>query len=344
MLKEKIGQMLILGFRGMRLEPEAAMAKAIRDKQVGGVILFDYDFPTKSYMHNIESPAQIKRLTQDLSTYARQHSLPLLISIDYEGGKVNRLKEKYGFPHTESAATLATYSPEKMIAAAKLMARTLAEAGINMNFAPDVDLNLNPNNPIIGRLERSFSADPQRVADCALIFAHAYQEQGILSVYKHFPGHGSSKADTHLGFVDITHSWQEIELQPFRNLQQHLACPIIMTGHLLHKGLDPAGYPASLSQAITTQLLRHTLGFDGVIVTDDLQMKAVTDHYGFAEAMQLAINAGADLLIIGNQLGAEREAAELIDWILQAVKKGQIKESRIDEAYGRIVQLKRFFR
>lgn len=348
LLKEKIGQMLLVGFKGTKLHRTDPIVQSILAQQIGGVILFDYDFQTKTFDHNIKNPEQLKHLTHQLQKYANEasannkNSVPLFISIDYEGGKVNRLKEDMGFPKTLSAADIGVLTADEAKQYAEQMATTLKEAGINLNFAPVLDVNVNPDNPVIGQLGRSFSSDPQKVVKYARIFSRAYQNHGILPVYKHFPGHGSSTGDTHVGFVDVTNTWVDEELTPYKQLlQQPEDCPMIMTAHVLHYGLDNKGYPASLSQAITTTLLRETLHFKGVVVTDDLQMKAVSDHYGLVDAVRLAINAGADILVFGNQLvSTPEDPQQIVDLIYQDVMTGHIPEGRIDEAYQRIMKLK----
>jgi beta-N-acetylhexosaminidase len=348
-LKDKIGQMLIIGFKGLSLQPSDPIVQSILANRIGGVILFDYDFQTKKYERNIQSPEQVKHLTTQLQDYAyqaaqtkQQKFTPLLISIDYEGGTVNRLKENYGFPKTVSAADIGLGSLDQATQYATQMAETLQQAGINLNFAPVVDVNVNPDNPVIGKLKRSFSDDPQKVTEYAAVFSKAYQEKGILCAYKHFPGHGSSTGDTHAGFVDVTQTWKDYELNPYKDLfQASYHCPIVMTSHVVHEGLDPAGYPASLSFAMTQTLLRDKLQFQGVVVTDDLQMKAISDNYSLPEAVQLAINAGADLLVFGNQLvPVAQDPEEIVEMIYQDVRAGKISEARIDEAYQRILKLK----
>ncbi|MCD6039716.1 MAG: nagZ 2 [Gammaproteobacteria bacterium] len=348
-LKDKIGQMLIIGFQGTELRPEDAIVQAILAQRIGGVILFDYNFQTKKYERNIISAEQLKALTQQLQAYAKQAAITrknnlshLIISTDYEGGRVNRLKEDYGFPPTRSAAEIGQETEEEAQLQAQQMAATLQEAGINLNFAPLLDVNINPDNPIIGKLGRSFSSDPQKVVKYAALFSKAYQNAGILCAYKHFPGHGSSTGDTHAGFVDVTQTWQEEELEPYQQLfQQSYSCPLVMTAHVVHYGLDGKGYPASLSAQMTTGLLRQALHFEGVVVTDDMQMKAITDNYGLSEAVTLAVNAGADMLIFGNQLvPIPQDPQEIVDIIYQGVQSGKISEARIDEAYQRILKLK----
>lgn len=348
-LKEKIGQMLLFGFKGTELHQDDSIVRALQAQQVGGVILYDYDFQTGTYDHNIKSPEQLQHLTQQLQNYTKQAAetrrnnlFPLLIGIDYEGGKVNRLKENYGFPKTFSAAEIGMLSVEEAEQSAQQMADTLNAMGINLNFAPVVDVNVNPESPVIGKIGRSFSADPKKVIEYSAIFSKAYQEHGILCSYKHFPGHGSATGDTHLGFVDVTDTWKSLELDPYRSLlSQPYSCPLVMTAHVVHFGLDSKGYPASISVAITQDLLRQQLSFNGVVITDDMQMKAITDHFGLSDAIISAINAGADILVFSNQLvQTPQDPAEIVEMIYQDVMTGKIRQSRIEEAYQRIIRLK----
>ncbi len=343
MLKQKIGQMLMIGFEGTTLTPNDAIVHAIQQHAIGGVILFDHNFQHPEQTRNIENPTQLRQLTHQLQHYTQQTDAPpLFIGIDYEGGKVNRLKEKYGFPATLSAADIGKLSLRDARAHADQMAQTLQNAGINLNFAPVIDINVNPDNPVIGKLDRSFSNDPATVSQYAEIFSACFKAHHILCSYKHFPGHGSSTGDTHAGFVDVTQTWQADELDPYRTLLPKAdACQLVMLAHVVNKHLDPAGYPASLSYAITTKLLRHDLHFTGVTVSDDMQMKAITDQYGLTDALPLAINAGADILVFGNQLVAEPQDPKiLVDMIYADVQAGKISAARIDDAYAHIMQLK----
>jgi beta-N-acetylhexosaminidase len=349
-LKQKIGQMLLIGFKGTELQPTDSIVTALLAQRIGGVVLFDYDAQTKTYDRNIKNPQQLKHLTEQLQSYTKQAATsnhntlyPLFISIDYEGGNVNRLKEEYGFSKTLSAAELGRGSYDQAREYAQQMAETLQQAGVNIDFAPVLDVNVNPSNPIIGKKDRSFSADPNKVTNYAEIFAQAFHDHGIICVYKHFPGHGSSTGDTHLGLVDVTKTWQDSELNPYKELlAKPDGCPMVMTAHVVHYGLDSKGYPASLSAAITTDLLRKKLKFNGVVITDALQMKAIADNYGVPQAVRLAILAGADILIFDNQLAAKlQDPQEVIDIIYHDVMTGAIPRSRIDESYRRIMNLKK---
>ena len=348
-LRYQIAQMLLLGFEGTQIEDHNPIAKAISEEGIGGVILFDYDYQTKEFGKNIQNPEQVKQINhrlQTLNTQARQHDqqplLPLIISVDYEGGKVNRLKESYGFPSTLSAVEAGKLSAEEASQAANTMAETLVQLGFNLDFAPVVDVNVYTDNPILGKLDRCFSSDPQKVTDYAKIYTQAFDKHQIHSCYKHFPGHGSSVADSHLGFADVTDTWQDYELLPYQALSQDPhACQMIMTAHIINRKLDATGLPATLSYAILTELLRKKLQYQCIIITDDMQMKAIADHYNMEAAITLAINAGADMIIFGNQLSATiQDSKSIIDYIESEVRAGKISEETIQQAYARIVKFK----
>lgn len=348
-LRDKIGQMLMVGFDGKKISSQSPIVKAIDHENIGGVILFDYNYLAKKYDKNIESPTQVKQLNSDLQYFTKQSSirhhrprLPLLISVDYEGGKINRLAEKYGFPATKSAASVGKSSLEEAASMAAMMTQTIKDAGFNLNFAPVLDVNINPDNPVIGKKDRSFSSDATTVARYASVYSRQFLRQNIQCAYKHFPGHGSSTQDSHLGFVDVTDTWQSYELQPYQQLLNRSgACGAIMTAHIVNRQLDESGLPATLSKKILTDYLRHQLHFKGVIMTDDMQMKAISEHYTLEQAMVLSINAGADMLIFGNNLSPEPEDPQrLIDMIEANVLSGKIKVKRINEAYQHVMILK----
>ena len=337
-LDDKIGQMVFAGFRGMKLDPGNPILADIRERHIGGVILFDYDVPSQSPVRNIESPSQVKDLTEALKEASPS---PLLIAVDQEGGKVSRLKEKFGFPATVSQQSLGTRNdPEATRKAADETAITLSECGFNINFSPVVDLNINPENPVIGGRERSFSADPADVTKHALEVINAHHARGILTTLKHFPGHGSSKDDSHLGFVDVTETWSPTELDPYEKIIAAGFCDTVMTAHIFNSKLDPS-LPATLSSRTIGGLLRDDLHFDDVVISDDMQMKAISAHYGFEEAVCLAIGAGVDILTFANNSVFDPDvAASAIGIIRKAVRDGRIGEERIDRSYARIMRLK----
>ncbi len=348
-LRQKIGQMLILGFDGKYFEQSSEIAKAIAVDNIGGVILFDINYQTKAPDKNIVSPEQVKQLNQDLQNYnlqcmqvEGQEELPLFIAIDYEGGRVTRLSENYGFPPTITPKKFATLSESLARGQAKKMALTLKETGFNLNFAPSLDVDVNLDNPIIGKLERSYSATPEIVAKYANIFHQEFLQQGIVCAYKHFPGHGSSTKDSHLDFVDVSQTWQSYELEPYKQLiLKDDSCQMIMSAHIVNRQLDKSGLPATLSKTMLDGVLRQQLKFDGVIISDDMQMKAICDNYGLEQALVLAINGGIDMFIFGNQLAKQNQTAkQLIDFIEKNVESGSIALKRIDESYQRIRNFK----
>ena len=343
-LRNKIAQMLMMGFSGCVIDPSQPFAKTLREEGLGGVLLFDFDLASKAYGKNLVNIDQIKQLTHQLSTYAglstAGRELPLLIALDYEGGAVDRLTKIPGCMKTMKACDQALLSDEMLYLEAEKMANTLKNLGINLNFAPVVDLNLNLEQGIIGKLGRGFSADPELVIHAAKQFVQAFSDAGIACTYKHFPGHGSASGDTHEGFVDVTDSYQNSELKPYFSLLKDTQHPVmVMTAHVINRQLDPSGLPATLSYPILTELLREKIGFKGVIVSDDLQMQAISHHYTIDDALMLTINAGADMVIFANQLDTIT-ADEVIDRIERLVLKGNILSSRIDEAYQRILTLK----
>jgi len=336
-LEAKIGQMLLVGFRGLKIKGhDDPIVHDIRDHHIGGVVLFNYDVARQSRVRNIQSPQQVKTLVSALQDYSE---IPLLIGIDYEGGIINRLPKTYGFPTTVSHQYLGNKNNRTLTRQyATTMAKTLAELGINLNFAPVVDVNTNPDNPIIGKIERSFSPNPK------IEFIKAHREQNVLCTLKHFPGHGSSTADSHIGVADVTKTWKPIELQPYIDIIQAGEADTIMTAHVFNKQLDP-DYPATLSKSIITGRLRGELNFNGVIFSDDMQMKAIANYYGLETAIHKAIEAGIDILVIGNNTGdfVPDIAKRVATIIKQLVQSGTLSEERIDESYQRIIQLKSRF-
>jgi beta-N-acetylhexosaminidase len=335
--------MLIIGFSGYEIDDNSQVVDWLQRDGLGGVLLFDYDLPLQKFGKNLKNIDQIKRLTRDLNHYSTlyNNALPLLIALDYEGGAVDRLAKISDCIKTLSAHTQAQLSQYEFVREIQSMAKTLADLGFNLNFAPVVDLNLNDKEGIIGRLHRSFSEDPQIVAEKARQFVQIFHQQGISCAYKHFPGHGSAFGDTHEGCVDVTARYDERELLPYRLLCHDESLPaMVMTAHVVNRTLDASGMPATLSYSILTQLLRERIGFNGIIISDDLQMQAISHHYSLDDSLRLTINAGADMIIFGNQLGAIT-ATEVIDRIEALVKSCDINPAKIDAAYERIVKFKK---
>ena len=340
-LEQAVGQMLMVGFRGERLEGEAAAM--LRDIKPGGVVLYDYDAPTKGEMtRNIVSRDQLRALIAEIQAQA---DIPYFIAIDAEGGYVNRLKSKYGFEvAVPSAQDMGAADPASTAAIADALAREMKEIGVNWNFAPVVDVNIDPESPAIGAIERSFSGDPGVVAAHARAFIDAHRARQIITALKHFPGHGSASGDTHLGVTDVTATYRRAdELAPYLSLIGEGYGNPIMTAHIVNRNLDADARPATLSRAIMTTLLRDEIGFEGVVISDDMQMGAIVEEYGLTEAAIEAINAGVDIVLLSNQQG-EYDVGRVYrvrDAILQAVADGAIPEERIRQSAERIEALKR---
>ncbi|MCF6207064.1 MAG: glycosyl hydrolase [Sulfurovum sp.] len=337
-LEQKIGQMLMVGFHGTSAKPNSQICKDIKRYDLGAVILFDFNPVDKTKPKNIANKVQVARLTKELQSCSPRHDL--LIAVDQEGGRVQRLKSKYGFyGNFPKAADVVKSGTAKMKQTYEKMAKELKGVGINYDLAPVVDLDINPKNHVIHGLGRSFGKDPKTVTKYASIFIDAMHRYGVLTSLKHFPGHGSSVGDTHKGFVDVTHLWKPMELEPYR-LLNHKA-DTVMVAHVFNKKLD-AAYPATLSGKTVDGLLRKKLGFNGVVITDDLQMGAISKKYGLKRTLQLAINAGDDILLFGNQLDPKKVVStrKLVETVTQLVKEGKVRSERIEQSYGRIRTLK----
>lgn len=336
-LREKIGQMLLIGFRGLTADAADATRRQIAAGEVGGILLFSVDQLTGG-PRNVDSPEQVRGLVDALSASAP--GSPLTVAIDQEGGMVARLGPAHGFPATSSAATLGQGDPSATASAARAMAETLRSVGVTLNLAPVVDLAVNPDNPIIAGVERSFSADPEVVIAHASAFIRAHHDIGVRAAIKHFPGQGSATGDTHAGVVDVTDVWTDVELEPFAALVGQRLPDAVLTAHIFNGRLDP-DHPATLSQPTITGILRQQLGWDGAVISDDMQMGAIRDAYGYEEAVALAIEAGVDILLIANQLVYEPDIApRTIDIVEGLVRSGRIGEERIDASYRRILALK----
>lgn len=328
----KIGQMILVGFPGTTVDEK--VLDEVRQGKVGSIILFEKNIPpTNSFV-------ALKRITW---TYQQAAPIPLLIGIDQEGGRVNRLKDKYGFPKSITAVEMGK-SPtlDSVQFYGEATASTLAGLGININFGPVVDLASNPTNPIIAKYGRAFSANEDTVIVMAKEFIKEHHKYGVLTSLKHFPGHGSSKDDTHLGIADVTNTWEERELKPYQALIDSGLADAVMTSHIVNKKLDKEGNPGTLSADILNGILRQQLKFQGVIFTDDMQMHAITKHYGLEEAIKLAINGGVDIMTFSNNIqGSEERTVDKVHGIIRRmVLNGEIDKRRIDESFKRIIALK----
>lgn len=334
-LDDDIGEMLLVGFRGTAVDSTDHIWRDITHFKVGSVILFDYDAASGRRGRNITGVQQVHSLCRQL----RSIRPDLLIGIDQEGGMVSRLHPRYGFPAVGTPQRSATMGNDSVRLCARTTAQMLRDAGINLNFAPVADVNVNPGCPVIGKLERSFSQSPEQVTACCRIWIEEQNEKGVASCLKHFPGHGSATGDTHKGVVDVSNTWKAFELMPYSKLVNEV--PMVMTAHVINRQLDPAGLPASLSPRITAYL-RDTLGFQGVIITDDLAMGAIVNEYSFETTLQMAIEAGADMLCLSNNGGTYD--AEMVPQAVRTIKKlvadGTVSAERIHTSAERVRALK----
>ena len=327
-LERKIGQMLMIGFIGTAPGDPGARrtTEMIASGRLGGVILFG---------DNVQNPRQLKALTASFVDAAG--SRPPLIAVDQEGGSIQRLSRRKGFQPLPSARTMAR---KPLCEAETLYHRTateLAAMGINLNFGPVVDLDVNPRNPAIGQKARSYDRDASRVLAYADAFIAAHAAAGVLTAAKHFPGHGSAVRDPHIAIVDIADVWQADELEPFAVLAADGGLPMVMVGHLIHPRFSDGDRPTSLSRRAITEVLREALDFDGLVVTDDLGMDAITRRYRPEDAAEMAIRAGADLLIFAHaESGRPGTTERIIASVAAAVAAGRLPERLIDEANRRL--------
>ncbi|MHB1050142.1 MAG: glycoside hydrolase family 3 N-terminal domain-containing protein [Bacteroidota bacterium] len=327
-LEQKIAQMIMVGFSGTTV-PES-LKTDLTARGLGGVILF---------AANIADPQQVKTLTAQLQNHSGGS---LLIAVDQEGGRVARLSANNGFAATPSAYKLGTLinNEDTTRAAAAMMASWLQQSGFTINFAPVADVRVNPLSPAIGKLDRSFSADPDTVSRHIEWFIDEFHKKKIVTTLKHFPGHGSAATDSHLGFTDVTATWSADELIPFRYAIDNGFADLIMTGHLYNKTIDTL-YPGSLSNATVTGLLRDSLGYDGVVISDELFMNAISANYEFDDALELCVTSGTDILLFNKSIYNNNSlTAYVINSIAGKVRGGTIAESLIDSAYDRIQRLK----
>lgn len=322
---DQIGQLFMIGFDGTAVSSE--LASFLKEYKPGGVILFS---------RNLESMAQTIELTQDLQRCS-PHS-PLLISIDQEGGRVSRLPKGFTiFPPCEVLGRCR--SSELAYAAAATTAKELRAVGINMNMSPVLDVNSNPANPVIG--DRAFGTTPDVVSELGLATVGGLQDNRVVACGKHFPGHGDTTSDSHkeLPIVSATRERLErIEFPPFRHAVTN-GVATMMTAHVVYQALDE-NRPATLSPSIIGRLLREELHYDGVVLTDDLEMHAIIDHYGIGDATIQAIQAGCDMPLICKDRDRIVAGLNAVD---KAVADGDISAGRLAQSLARIRRLKERF-
>lgn len=325
-LREKIGQMVMCGFDGM--VPTDGIRELIREYRVGGIIYF---------RRNVGRPEEIAGLSAELRRLAAEVSdVPLWIAVDQEGGMVARIDRGVALMPGNMAIG-ATRDVGLAYETAHVSALELRQMGINVNLAPCLDVNNNPANPVIG--VRSFGERPELVAELGAAAVSGYQDAGVVACAKHFPGHGDTAADSHLELPLIPHDRERldaVELMPFRAAIE-AGVDAIMTAHVRFPAYEDSDLSATISSRILTGLLRERLGFEGVIFTDCLEMKAITDTVGVGAGAVLAVKAGADVVLVSHQLERQRTA---LDALYQAVVDGEISEERIDASVRRILAVK----
>ena len=338
----KIGQMIMVGFRGTRVDEGSKIIHLIKNVHLGGVWLVDNDGPMGHTIGNIESPGQIKKLIQKLQNASE---IPLFVSIDAEGGEVIRLKEQYGFPATLSAQYLGEQNDLSLTRQQSLkIAKTLKRLGFNFNLSPVLDLNKNLNNQALGKKQRCFSDDANTVIQHAIRVIEAHHDQGIICAAKHFPGHGSARDDSHVDSVDVSETWSEDELMPYKELIRKGLLDTVLTAHVFLHRFD-SRYPATLSKNILTGVLREKLKFHGVIISDDMNMGAIKENFNYENALELALNAGVDIILQSNVNHYDEKIAEhTIEIIKKLVRSGRVNSKIIDESFNRIMELKQKFK
>ncbi|SET71335.1 beta-N-acetylhexosaminidase [Salinibacillus kushneri] len=322
-LDEKIGQMIMAGIEGTTTNPETI--KLIEDYKVGGVIFFS---------ENLTSVGQSLDLVNGLKRTNASNKVPLFLSVDQEGGRVERLPGIEGLPTNQEISQ--RENPKLSYQIGKILGQELKAFGMNLNFAPVMDVNSNPNNPVIG--DRSFSNDPSLVSKLGVQTIKGMADENVISVIKHFPGHGDTSVDSHLELPKIDKSvreLQQMELIPFTNAINEGA-DMVMVAHILFPQLDEE-YPSSMSKPIITDVLRNELNFDGVVITDDMVMDAIDGHYHTGNAAVKSVKAGSDIILVSR--GYDK-IVETFEAMKQAVTVGEIGEERINESVNRIIALK----
>ncbi|GIP40107.1 glycoside hydrolase family 3 [Paenibacillus sp. J31TS4] len=327
-LDEKLGQMLLVGIDGQTMDENAK--KLVATHRVGGIIL---------YKPNIANASQTYGLLNALKEANKEGKAPLFLSVDQEGGKVSRMPEEFAkLPGAAEVGCSNDAGYARRIGAS--LGEEVKTLGFNMNFAPVLDINSNPANPVIG--ERSLGSKAELVGRLGIAEMKGLQETGVVPVVKHFPGHGDTSVDSHLELPVVAKSLEELkalELQPFREAVKEGA-DAVMIAHILLPKLDP-DHPSSFSRRIITGLLREELGYKGVVITDDMTMGAIIGHYDLGQAAVQSVQAGTDILLVAHEYA---KATAVLDALKQAVAQGKLDEARIDESVARILRLKDKYR
>lgn len=324
-IEEKIGQMLMFGFEDIQVNDETR--KLIDDYHVGGVILFK---------KNITGSQQLLDLNNQIKEINSGHNnIPIFISVDEEGGLISRMpSEIINLPDSKDIGD--SHRSELAYQVGEAIGERVSSFGFNMTMAPVLDINSNPANPVIGK--RAFGDNKEIVSEMGIEEMKGIQSQNIIPVVKHFPGHGDTDVDSHLGLPVVNHGLEKVrqmELVPFQNAVNQQA-DMTMVAHLLLPEID-SKYPSSLSKNVITNILREELKFNGVVITDDMTMGAIIENYDIGEASIKAVQAGNDIVLVAH--GYENKV-KVVNSLINAVKDGTISEARIDESVERILHLK----
>ncbi len=328
-IEEKVGQLFVVRpekLGGSALQCDSGDKNGISKYHVGGVCMFG---------QNIQSPSQIKSFINGLQSAGE---IPLFIAVDEEGGRVARIANCAGFAVKKFASMLSvgnTGDTSQAYNVGETIGEYLKTYGFNVDLAPVADVNTNPQNVVIG--DRAFGSDPTKVAQMVASAVKGFHSKGMICCLKHFPGHGDTTEDTHKQSVTVYKTWEKLkgcEMLPFAG-GINAGADMVMTAHINVPNVTSDGLPASLSYELVTGKLRGEMGFDGVVITDSLEMEALRKQYGDAKSSVLAVKAGADILLMPEDIGVAYNA------VLSAVKSGEITQERLDESVRRILNLKR---
>nr|WP_225941908.1 beta-N-acetylhexosaminidase [Sporosarcina limicola] len=324
-LNEKIGQLMLAGIDGTAIDSNTK--SLINDYKVGGLIL---------YAENMSDTRQVVTFLSHIKSANSTNRLPLFLGVDQEGGQVSRLpKEVAKIPTNKIIGKI--NNPQFSFEVGAMLGEQVKAFGFNMDFAPVLDINSNPNNPVIGN--RSFGKDEVVVSALGIQTMKGIQSQNVISVVKHFPGHGDTAVDSHFDLPQVNKNideLQDLELIPFKQSIENGA-DVIMVAHILLPKID-AKFPSSLSKSIITDLLRNKLGFDGVVMTDDMTMRAITKHFDIGQAAVESVKAGSDIIMVAHDYEKVKAA---VNALRIAVQGGEITEDRINTSVKRVIQLKR---
>lgn len=342
-----VGQMMMVGFNGTEISDNTPIVNEIKNYHIGGVILDNHRQPgSTKIFSNIKNPKQLKKLISDLQFYAKKyHAYPLLIAVNQEGGLINTLKESNGFvsQNNLSQYQLGKEDSQKIYSAAYQRALLLKDLGINLNLAPVADLNVNPENPAVGKLERSFGDNPEKVTEQLQETIKAYKNAQVLCALKHFPGLGSANKNTDYDDADLTSTWKPLELIPYKKLiKSNMACDFVMVTHLVNRKLDDSGIPVSLSKKVVSKILLDQLHFKGLVITDDMDAAAIRKNIPTQMAIEKAVLAGNNVIIYGGTQGydPEADAKMLFDTLMRLAKKSSKIRSKVYYSYDKIMRVK----